>query len=147
MSKQDWRTPEEFLLAVEKKFGKISFDLAATPGHEVAENYYSPEQDSLSQDWLSIPGPVVFLNPPYANIRPWAEKLAECKDLARWTVMLVPASMGSMWWRDYILGKCYTLGVPRIKFRGAKDLYNKDLALILSGYSVSGTGFWDWRKE
>lgn len=144
---QGWRTPPEFLSAVRERFGEIVFDLAATPGHEVAPAYYSPEQNSLNQDWINLPGPVVFLNPPFANIRPWARKLSECRELRRWTLMLVPASMGSLWWATYVLHQCYAFGIPRIKFVGAESLYPKDLALICAGYGVSGASYWDWRKK
>ncbi len=152
--KQDWRTPPEFLEAVRRRFGPIGFDLAATKGHEVTGHAglaFSPEMDSLSRDWsdpvLGGKIRVAWLNPPFANIRPWAAKCDSVRDLPRWTLMLVPASMGSHWWADHVLGKCFALGVPRMKFLGAEDPYPKDLALCCYGYGVSGTGFWDWRRS
>ncbi len=157
--KQTWRTPTEFLEAVRKRFGSIDFDLAATPGHQVtgerSDAFFSPEQDSLQQDWSVLLTPaeehrvarVAFLNPPFATLAPWAKKVAACRSLARWTIMLVPASMGSRWWADHVLGQTMVFGVPRIKFVGAESLYPKDLALVCAGFGVSGTGYWDWRKE
>lgn len=162
--KQDWRTPPEFLAAVQRRFGTIGFDLAATTGHEVTRvpvvgvggvsfgtvkgPHFSPEDDSLSQDWSALrldPGKVAWLNPPFANIRPWARKCdEECRNLPRWTLMLVPASMGSKWWADHVLGKCFALGVTRMAFVGADATYPKDLALCCYGFGVSGYGFWDW---
>lgn len=163
MSKQDYRTPREFLDAVERRFGKIAWDLAATDGHEVngfqcadgtwhSGPHYSPEEDSLSQPWdnrVSLsPGGSVWLNPPYANIRPWVAKLeGECRHLPRWTLCLVPASMGSKWWADHVLNKCVALGVTRMTFVGTTAPYPKDLALLCYGFGVSGHGFWDWRGE
>jgi hypothetical protein len=157
--KQDWRTPPEFLSAVQRRFGVIGFDLAATTGHEVTGfrfrdrwslgPHFSPGDDSLSRDWGALrvdPGNVAWLNPPFANIRPWARKCdEECRNLSRWTLMLVPASMGSHWWADHVLGKCIALGVTRMKFVGADAMYPKDLALCCYGFGVSGHGFWDWK--
>lgn len=157
-SNQNWRTPPEFLRAVRWKFGPIDFDLAASAGASVTgrtETSFTPEQDSLAQDWSQIwvPSherphcPVRFLNPPFANLAPWAAKVAGCRDLPRWTLMLVPASMGSKWWDQHVLGKCFAWGIPRITFVGAETVYPKDLALIASGYGVHGQGYWDWRKS
>ena len=149
--KQGARTPREFLDAVENRFGLIDFDLAATGGHQVTGEdslrYFSPEMDSLKQDWSIGLGRVVWLNPPFANIRPWVAKLdAECRNLPRWTLCLVPASMGSHWWNDHVIGKCFALGVTRMTFVGSPTVYPKDLALLCYGFGVSGNGFWDWRK-
>lgn len=155
--KQGHRTPREFLDAVERRFGLIGFDLAATLGHEVTDRIgypgssYTPEDDALSQDWtlpnLHKSRPVAWLNPPFANIRPWVAKLdAECKFLPRWTLCLIPASMGSKWWRDHVLGKCMAFGVTRMAFVGSETIYPKDLALLAYGFGVHGTGFWDWRE-
>jgi phage N-6-adenine-methyltransferase len=137
---------------VECRFGLIGFDLAATDGHEVYPRHFSPEQDSLTRDWACVRDAprVAWLNPPYANIRPWVAKLdAECRDLSRWTLCLVPASMGSKWWADHVLNKCFALGVTRMAFCDAagvpSQLYPKDLALLCYGYGVSGHGFWDWK--
>lgn len=146
-SKQDYSTPPAFLDAVARRFGPIDFDLAARADNAVAPLFYSPEDDSLRQDW-ALPGiRVAFLNPPFAEIRPWAAKLESVRCLPRWTLMLVPASMGSKWWADHILGKCQADGIPRLAFAGADGLYPKDLALLCAGFGVAGAGYWDWRVE
>jgi phage N-6-adenine-methyltransferase len=162
---QNWRTPPEFLDAVRRRFGFIDFDLAATKGHQVtgphAWEYFSPEEDSLSKGWARLPMHpeheakvcrVAFLNPPFANLRPWAQKLSvECHALSRWTLMLAPASMGSGWWRDHVLGRAMVYGIPRMAFLDgemqAQAVYPKDLALVAYGYGAHGTGYWDWRRE
>lgn len=147
-SKQDYGTPPEFLRAVEARFGPIAFDLAARADNAVARWFYSPEVDSLKQSWAleGLPG-IAWLNPPFADIEPWAEKLAaECRWLPRWTVMLAPASMGSVWWAEHVLGKCQADGITRMRFVGAPDMFPKDLALLAYGFGVAGTGFWPWKK-
>lgn len=144
-SKQDYGTDPKFLAAIERRFGKIGFDLAARADNAVVLDFYSPEQDSLKQDW-TLPGvQVAFLNPPFADIRPWAEKCESVRNLPRWTLMLVPASMGSRWWWDHVIDKCQADGITRITFVGETIGYPKDLALCCYGFGVKGQGFWPWK--
>ncbi len=145
-SRQDFGTPVEYLDAIAHRFGRIEFDLAARADNTVAIDFHGPDTDSLRQDW-SLPGVrVAFLNPPFENIRPWAAKCESVRMLPRWTIMLVPASMGSLWWRDHVLGKCQADGIPRMQFREATGLYPKDLACLAYGFGVAGSGYWDWRR-
>jgi phage N-6-adenine-methyltransferase len=145
-SKQDFGTPPEFLAAVVKRFGVLEVDLACSATNAVAPAGYTEKDDSLAQDW-TMPGvKVAWLNPPFGDIRPWAAKCESVRHLPRWTLMLIPASMGSLWWRDHVLNKCQIDGIPRLQFVGADSIYPKDLALLAYGYSVTGSGFWDWRE-
>lgn len=164
-SKQDYGSPIAFLEAVARQFGPIDLDLACRPDNMVAPYGITEEIDALTQDWAdpiywSKGGKVVvsgdhirvaYLNPPFANIRPWAAKIEQCRWLPRWTLMLVPASMGSKWWADHVLNKAMVYGIPRLAFIGeggkTEGLYPKDLALVCAGFGVSGTGYWDWRKS
>ena len=115
-SKQDYSTPPAFLEAIARQFGPIDLDLACRVDNMVAPYGITERVDSLSKDWRNLhpawldtrgtsggPTPVdgirvAFLNPPFATIRPWAAKREQCRWLPRWTLMLVPASMGSKWW-------------------------------------------------
>jgi len=150
-AKQGHRTPVEFLHAIEKRYGSIGFDLAATPGHAVCPKFFSPKDDSLSQDWQKIRirrGQVIYLNPPFAHLRPWARKLEEeCRFLSHWTLCLVPYSGGSHWWNDHALNKCLIAGIPRMTFRGSSTPFPKDLALLCFGFGAQGSTFWNWRDE
>jgi hypothetical protein len=165
-SKQDYQSPPSFLEAIARQFGAIDLDLACRVDNMVAPYgiAYDQDLDALAQDWsdpiywskggnVVVSGDdirVAFLNPPFASIRPWAAKLEQCRWLPRWTLMLVPASMGSKWWADHVLNKAMVYGIPRLAFIGeggkSEGLYPKDLALICAGFGVSGTGYWDWRK-
>lgn len=164
--KQDYGTPRAFLDAIERQYGPIGLDLACTKANMVAPCGIAidAELDSLAQSWvapmvwnkagnvvegLSEAIEVAFLNPPFAQIAPWASKVAECRWLRRWTLMLVPASMGSRWWADHVLGQTMVFGIPRMAFVDdgeASDIYPKDLALVAAGYGVAGVSYWDWRK-
>lgn len=165
MTKQDYRSPKNFIDAISERFGVPTFDLAATRGEQIhtALAYYTPEQDSLKQSWASLSEPtfaddafggnkhfawhrVVYLNPPFKRAEPWAEKLAaECRFLRRWTLMLTPASIGTEWFAKHLDGKVLTLGLrPRLTFEGTPDPYPKDLMLLCAGFGVSGFGTWNW---
>ena len=151
--KQGARTPREFLNAVENRFGIIDFDLAATGGHQVTGEdslrYFSPEMDSLKQDWSIGLGGVAWLNPPFANIRPWVAKLdAECRNIPRWTLCLVPYSAGAKWWRDHVHEKCVIYSVGRMKFVGSEWVFPKDLSLLAYGFGACGViPLWDWKAK
>ena len=145
-SRQDYRTCPRFLSAIEHQFGRIDFDLAARADNTVAVSYYGPDTDSLKQDW-ALPGVRnAWLNPPYECIEPWAAKLARCRMLPRWTLMLVPASVDARWYREHVMDKAMVWAIPRIQFVDAPSSYPKALVLIGAGYGVRGQGYWDWRQ-
>lgn len=145
-SEQTVVTPMGFVMAVEKRFGithGFYIDLAAAEDNNRADRFFAPDDDSLAQNWKrSIPvNRWAWLNPPYSDIRPWVEK-AWCS--GRQIVMLVPASVGSNWWRDWVHDKAYILLLNgRITFEGHKAGYPKDLALLVYGLEPE-YDIWDW---
>ena len=154
-SAQDYGTPPEFLSCVQRRFGKIGFDLAANRKNHVADDWFGPgsdcAKDALKVDWrpylreLRTKAEIPWLNPPFNNIEPFAEKLRFYKNERIWMPMLAPASIGTRWFAEYAEGHCLTIGLTacRLKFIGAKDAYPKDLALFVYGYGVSGFMTWD----
>lgn len=148
--KQRIATPRAFTLALEHRFGMpVDFDLAADKNNAKAEHYFSLETDSLKQDWsrIEVFGQAVklaYLNPPFAHIKPWARKLAECRWLKRWTAMLVPASFSTDWFLE-LEDVVHRDAIPRIQFEGNDTIYPKDLSLIVAGFGMTGDGYWDWR--
>jgi len=161
-SKQDYQTPRDFLDAVKNKFGvkAWAWDLAADGSNRVTferNNYFGPDhprfRDALVQDWTKLRGDL-WLNPPYADIEPWAEKCAEldCDSfsvdsigLPRRIFFLVPASVGSNWWADHVHGKArIVFPRPRLSFDGIAP-YPKDLGLIVFG-EKPGYETWRWRS-
>lgn len=143
-SSGDYQTPGEFIEAVERKFGPISFDLAASPGESVCPNYFSEVENSLIQCWSDLKG-LLFLNPPYANIRVWAKKCAEEGAKKAHILLLTPASVSTNWFWDYVQSNAMVYCIqPRIRFVGAKDLYPKDLILSEFGSGLTGMQRWKW---
>jgi phage N-6-adenine-methyltransferase len=147
-SKQDYGTPRDFLAAVERLFGPIAFDLAARADNAVVPAFYSPEQDSLKQNWRV--GGVAWLNPPFGNIAPWVAKaFAAGRMLGQQTLVLVPASVGANWWRDSVHNKARVHCLNgRITFVGCADAYPKDCVLLEYGPDVEpGYGIWTWPAD
>lgn len=160
-SKQDYATPRDFLDAVRAKFGvrAWAWDLAATRDNCVTEsaNYFGPDQlpsvwrDALVADWAKLKGDL-WLNPPYADIAPWA---AKCAGDGAWRIrlklsstrifFLVPAAVGSNWWANHVDGKARVVFPrPRLSFDG-KAPYPKDVSLIVYG-EKPGYETWRWRS-
>ncbi len=131
-SEQVVQTPIDFLDAVKDRLGieRFSIDLAADQTNTVAEKFYSEADDALIQDWRS--GGWGWCNPPYAKLEPWVSKAWIEAGKGAQVAMLIPASCGTNYWRDYIHNKAYVLFVnPRITFVGHTHPYPKDLALLL----------------
>jgi phage N-6-adenine-methyltransferase len=140
-SVQEVETPHAFMQAVERRFGKMDFDLAATPGNEKAFRYFHEGHNALDQDWSKLEGNL-WLNPPYGDIEPWAKKCASYR-LGMRIFLLTPASVGSNWFQDYIWGNALVLALnPRLTFVGHTQSYPKDL--ILNCF-IGKYGFEPWR--
>jgi phage N-6-adenine-methyltransferase len=145
-SVQTVETPDDFFSAVVARFGNFSWDLAANASNTKCENFFSEEQNSLNQAWHQLGGNL-WLNPPFSNIETWAAKCVEESRLGADIFMLVPASVGSDWFRHCVEGKSYALALsPRMTFVGHKDPYPKDLMLcVYNGWELTGFGTWRWR--
>ena len=133
-------TPMVFVDACEARYGCIRMDLAATKenSRRGSSSCYTVEDDAFSKDWeVDLKGDVGWLNPPYGDIGAWAKKAdAEAKKGAR-VVMLVPASVGSNWYRDYIHFRHPVDFINgRIMFDGHDQPYPKDLMVVLFGFAA-----------
>lgn len=144
-SRQDYGTPREFLDAVERRFGTICFDLAASKSNAVCPAHFTKEDDALAQDWRGIPG-TLWLNPPYADIGPWANKCAQLSWRYGWLLFLVPASVDSNWFAGAVERCAFVMPLsPRLTFVGEKDPYPKPVMLCAFGFGVSGFQPWRWK--
>lgn len=148
LSKQTYQTPPEFIAAVKQRLAIKAFacDLAADKDNTVAPMFYSEENSAFDHSWYMGSG-WNWCNPPYSNIRPWVEKAyLEMIQRGTQTVMLVPASTGANWWRDYVDGKAHVLLLNgRLTFVGETTPYIKDCALLgYAPYCEGGYTVWDW---
>jgi phage N-6-adenine-methyltransferase len=148
-SKQNYGTPWEFIQVVERRFGKIVFDLAAEAGNAKCENFFAEKDDSLSQPWAeNFPDGVLWINPPFKNIKDWAKKCAE-ESLNRkgLILLLVPASVGSNWFAEHVHNKSMVLALsPRLVFEGETASFPKDLMLCCYGSGFKGFDVWRWKQ-
>lgn len=147
------RTPPGFLAAVKRYLGIQSFaaDLAACVDNAVAYPFFTKEDDAFTKDW-SVYGGWCWLNPPYDDIGRWAELCLQESTYGVKIAFLVPASVGSNWWRDYVHQQADVQFLNgRLTFLYANGTrhtgpYPKDLALILYG-NEPGYDVWDWRRQ
>lgn len=147
-SQQVVGTPWQFIHALEKRWGKISVDLAAAAENSKGQIFISKERDSFTVDWHKLSGNL-WLNPEFGNIAPWARKCADEKARGAKIFFLVPASIDSNWWSEYVHGQACVLPLhPRLKFEGHEDLYPKTLALCVYGIEPVGyPGRWVWKES
>ncbi len=144
-------TPPSFLTAVKHKLGiqEFDIDLAADEDNAVCPAYYDEAMNSLSRAW-SIGTGWNWCNPPFGHLEPWVTKAAgETSMFRAKTAMLLPASVGSDWWKYHVDDKAHVLFLNgRLTFVGHDSPYPKDLALLLYSYAVRG-GYevWNWRLD
>lgn len=158
-SVQEVGTPRDFLDAVERRFGPVGLDLAANASNAVCRLWAGPGspleggEDALAPSFgwgSSTPargqGPLRWINPPFANIDPWAAKCAAERHHA-FIAMLTPASVGSNWFAEHVHQKALVLAIrPRLIFVGSTDPYPKDLILSVWGPLVcAGFDVWKWK--
>jgi phage N-6-adenine-methyltransferase len=150
-SKQDYRTPPEFLAAVKRKFciEKFDWDLAADARNSVAGAcFFDAGHDALASDsaWPAHGG-WNWLNPPYAHIAPWVRRAwFTWGERGGRTLVLVPAGVGSNWWRDWVHRKAHVyLLNGRLSFDG-KAPYPKDCVLLAYGLPL-GYDVWTWTNS
>jgi len=157
-SEQTVATPRDFLDAVEVRFGKMAWDLAATAenciikgwGSEGGLKRFGPDhhdpkkRDAFANEWTKLKGNL-WLNPPFGDIAPWAEKCAGCFSSNRRIFLLVPASVGSNWFRHFVFNRAMVLFLsPRLTFVGHTQCYPKDLILAIYGHKP-GFECWRWK--
>ena len=144
-SRQDWQTPPVLLAAIRDHFriAEFSLDAAASPLNAVAPTFYTEADNGLIQPWTSW----TWCNPPFSTIGPWAEKAWDETYLGVSSMLLLPASVGSNWWKDYVDGKAHVVFLNgRITFVGATTPYPKDCALLIYNPQIrGGYSIWTWR--
>lgn len=153
MSRQDYATPLCLIEAVERRFGFIVHDLAATSGNTKAPTWFGPdrelgERDSLGIDWAARhPRGNLWLNPPFARVASWMAKCHhESKRRQGLILSLTLASVGSRWFIDHVHGHALVMPLcPRVTFVGEPAPFNRDLMLCAWGEGLVGFVPWVWR--
>ena len=158
-SKQDYSTPADFLAAVKAKLQIQAFDwdFAADAFNAKAPNYYSIENSALARTGTQWAEVLLsgwhwgWLNPPFNDIAPWAERCRQVREAQRSIALLIPAAVGANYFRDFIDGHAHVLLLNgRLAFIEGhpKDLYPKDCVLCLfSPWVEPGYEVWNWRTD
>lgn len=100
----NWGTPPEVFVPLEKEFGPFDLDAAAAKENAKAPRFFSIEDNGLSKEWTGR----VFLNPPYGkDIGNWMQKAyyAAYEGTASVVVCVVPARVDTAWWHDWVVGR------------------------------------------
>lgn len=115
----NWSTPQDLFDDLDREFG-FTVDACATSENAKCEEFFSPEQDGLRQEWRGV----VWMNPPYGrDIKRWVAKAYVTAWFGRGTVVcLVPARTDTGWWHDYCAKGEIRFIRGRLKFGdGTKD--------------------------
>ena len=98
-SKTDlWSTPQDLFDKLNNEF-HFTLDVCANEYNHKCDNYYTKEQDGLSQPWFGT----VWCNPPYGReIGKWVYRALQSCVAGNTIVMLLPARTDTKWFHDYI---------------------------------------------
>tara|TARA_R100001510_G_C7639416_1_gene197125 strand:+ start:608 stop:1090 length:483 start_codon:yes stop_codon:yes gene_type:complete len=98
----EWSTPQNFYDKLNNSFGPFTLDPCSDGQNNKTDNYFTQEQDGLSQDWS---GNKVFMNPPYGrSIKDWLRKAyMEGQKPNTTVVCLIPARTDTKYWHDYVM--------------------------------------------
>lgn len=146
MSNQNVATPREFLKAVEDRFGPITFDLAAHAGNAVARHYFGPGSDAgtdaLACDWPGTGTGLLWLNPPFKHIEPWAKKCAESRAAGSRIALLVPAAVCTNWFIEHVKDNAYVFELtPRVFKTEIRDC----ILAMFTPEGYVGRETWRWK--
>lgn len=111
---QTWNTPDS-LFAPLNALWKFKLDVACLAESALCSRYFTPDDDGLAQTWGIT---TAWCNPPYDNIKGWAEKCNDSFQHGTTVVMLIPSRTDTVAFHSFIFGKatavCFLKG--RLKF-------------------------------
>lgn len=141
-------TPKEFLVAVRNRLqiDNFAWDLAASHENKICDSCWTEEDDALVQNWNIVSG-WSYCNPPFSDLEPWVAKASLESLKGAQIVMLLPASVGSRWFREFVHDKAHVIFLsPRLTFEGHTNCYPKDLILTLwAKFITGGYSCWNWK--
>lgn len=115
----EWATPAYVFDPLNAEFG-FTLDVCATKENAKVSNFFSPEDNGLTQDWHGV----CWMNPPYGReIGKWVAKAHREAGKGLKVVALLPARTDTKWWHQYIMGVAREVRFVegRIYFGGAKN--------------------------
>lgn len=119
MTKQNYRTPPDFLQALCRRFQiqRFDFDLACSAHDKVAPfGFEYPLTNAFDVNWKEELEPhwVSYINPTFNVAGKWAEK---CATSERTIIGLYPASVSTVWFRQFVHQQARVIFIqPRLYF-------------------------------
>lgn len=147
MSNQIVSTPKEFIDAFERRFGKITWDLAANAENSKAgDRFFGPgsahSANAFLAKWSGL-GELAWLNPPFEDIEPFCDRSADAvKKYRQRNALLIPASVCTNYFIEFVKPNAYVFELtPRVFKTKIRDCV---LAMFEpAGYI--GRETWKWR--
>jgi site-specific DNA-methyltransferase (adenine-specific) len=104
VGRDDWCTPAAVLTRV-RQVGNIVLDPCTSESNPVdaVMCMHLPDSDGLTRSWwgwMSGERGLAFVNPPYSQMKAWAEKVAAEAKQGTPIIALVAARTDTRWWRD-----------------------------------------------
>lgn len=138
--KVEWETPQPIFDFMNKEW-HFDRDVCALPENAKCAEYFTPEQDGLSQNWNGV----CWMNPPYGrDISKWMKKAYETAKYHQGTVVaLVHARTYTKWWHDYAMQATYIIFIKgRLKFGNADTSCPFPSCFVIFENGRVGTGLY-----
>jgi hypothetical protein len=164
-SKQDYQTPKALIESVEKRFGKITLDLAARSYNKVCDNYLAPCTgpegplsldkeaygiDSFDHDWAELYkklGGNFWLNCEFGDIGKWSARCALEANKGAQILLLIPYGTTKAFMANVVGKANLYLLEGRLQFI-AGESFPKDCVIAHYGPAPDGgICFWDWKND
>lgn len=139
-----WATPQALFDEIAQEFN-FETDVCALPSSAKCKNYFTPEDDGLSQEWRGV----CWMNPPYGReIGRWMKKAYESSQAGATVVCLVPARTDTEWWWQYARHGLIRIIKGRLKFGDAKSSAPFPSALVIfSPDHAAGVEHWEQQNK
>ncbi len=140
--KGEWETPQDLFDLLDVEFG-FNLDVCALVTNTKCEQFFSPEDDGLSQDWGTA---VCWMNPPYGDgIKNWMAKAWEASMQGATVVCLIPARTDTGWWWDYCIRGEIRFLRGRLKFGNAENSAPFPSAVVVFRGGSPDVIWWEWK--
>lgn len=111
--RDDWETPPEFFQLLDAEF-HFTLDPCADAQNAKCDKFFTKEMDGLVQPWA---GHVVYVNPPYSQIKTWVGQCWTQMMVSQCTiVLLIPSRTDTRYWHRYITNGSQWPGAAELRF-------------------------------